>query len=60
LEIPEFGSGLKSQEPGARKEFTGTWSWFLKKLRNIDGWSLDFVVGSGGGLSKLIDLRLKI
>jgi hypothetical protein len=41
------------------RNFTGTWSWFLKKLRNIDGWSLNFVAGSNGGLSKLIDLRLK-
>jgi hypothetical protein len=60
LEILDFGSGLKSQNQEQERNFTGTWSWFLKKLHNIDGRSLDFVAGSDGGLSKLIDLRLKL
>jgi hypothetical protein len=42
--------GWKVRNPEQERNFTGTWSWFLKKLQNIDGRSLDFVAGSDGAV----------
>ena len=41
LEIPDFGSGLKSQEPGAGKEFHRNSVLVREELQNIDSQSLD-------------------